>query len=112
MAEYADFEDLASADGQDGEDLTLPSGKLIRVRGLTRYEWFMVGKAGGQGQDGDAAETTLLRLGLVEPKLTAAQAEKWRKTPGQMADIGAASDRIRQLTGVEQGAQKSAVSGV
>ncbi len=114
--EYADFDDLTTPSeeeaGEEGKDLVLPSGKKVRVRGLSRYEWFMVGKSGGQGQDGDAAEATLLRLGMVTPKLTVAQAEKWRKTPGQMADIGVVSDRIRQLTGVEQGAQKSAVSGV
>jgi hypothetical protein len=110
MTEYASFEDLTTApEGEPGEDLTLPSGRLVRVQGITRLEWLRLGK----GVD-DAAEIErrLLRVGLVAPKMTDVQLKTCQSTPGQLADIGAVTDRIRDLSGLGEGAGKSVVAEV
>lgn len=104
MTEYASLTDLTSG-GDTGEDLTLPSGKAVRVRGLSRYEWHLVGKKAGE--DPDAGEAKFLSIGVVQPELTDKQADAWRKTPGAGRDLVAVIERIKELTGVSEGAQKS-----
>lgn len=110
MTEYASFDDLTAApEGDPGEDFTLPSGRTVRVRGITRYEWLLLGKG---TDDGAEVERRLLKAGLVAPKLTDAQAKKWQNTPGQMQEIGAVTERIRDLSGLGEGAAKSDVAEV
>lgn len=107
MTEYASLDDLTAC-GDGAEDLTLPSGKVVRVRGLSRFEWFLVGKkANDHDGDGGVAETLLLKMGLVAPELSETQADRWRKQPGAGPDVAAASNKIRALTGVGEGADKS-----
>lgn len=109
MTEYASTDDLIA--GEDpAEDLPLPSGRTVRVRGLSRYEWFLVGKrSSDNGNDGNVGEILMIKMGLVEPKMTDAQVTTWRKRSGAGRDIAAVSDRIRELTGVSEGADKSPV---
>lgn len=112
MTEYASFDDLVTTaeESEAGEDLTLPSGKVIRVCGLSRQQWFQVGKMSNNG-DPDAGEAKILELGIVAPKLKAREVHAWRAKRGASADVDAAVQRIRELTGLGEGAQKSRVSG-
>lgn len=107
MTEYASFEDLTAESPEDDEErlIVLKSGKIVRVRGLSRYEWFLAGK--NTDGDANAFEAELIAMGMDEPRLTKKQAEAWRKKAGSYADISAVSDRIRKLTGVDEGADKS-----
>jgi hypothetical protein len=106
MTEYADFDALLGPDAEDAGDVTLAGGRIVRVRGLSRYEWFLAGKKAPDG-DANAFETVMISMGMVAPELSEKQVEKWRKQPGTMADLGKVSDAIRVLTGVDEGADKS-----
>lgn len=107
MTEYASFDDLNTAEELATEDVTLPNGKVVKVRGLSRFEYMLAGK----DNDGDANkfENQFLRFGLVEPKLTVEQAEKWRKTANTKV-VGPVSEAIRRLSGLGDDADKSDVS--
>ncbi|GIE46206.1 hypothetical protein [Actinoplanes lobatus] len=105
--EYASADDLlAEIEEESGADVALPSGKTVRVRGLSRYEWFLAGKLSPDG-DGNVFETHMVQMGLVAPSMSAAQVEAWRKRPGRAPDLGAVSDKIRELSGHGEAAQKS-----
>lgn len=111
MTEYASAEDLCEATEEDApRDVALPSGKVVAVRGLSRFEWFLAGKT----TDGDANgfETRMVAMGMVAPAMTEKAVEKWRKRPGTVADLSAVSDRIRELSGAGDGADKSDVREV
>ncbi len=109
---YAGADDLVGgADVDDAEDLVLPSGRRVRVRGLSRYEWFLAAKNSPDGEP-NLFETQVVAMGLVIPAMTAAQVDRWRKRPGSYGDLSAVHDRIRPLTGVDEGAQKSDVREV
>ena len=105
MTEYASADDLLAEVEESSTDVPLPSGKTVRVRGLSRFEWFLAGK--GSDGDANAFETRLVEMGMVAPPMTEKQVEKWRKRPGSMPDVSAASDVIRKLSGMNEGADKS-----
>lgn len=105
--EYASADDLLSGDDVGPVDVTLPSGRTVQVRGLSRYEYFLAGKT-TEG-DGNAFEVQVIKMGMVAPAMTQAQVEKWRKRPGVIADVAAVSNRIRDLSGAGEGADKSSV---
>jgi hypothetical protein len=110
MTEYANVDDLTTEDEQSTPDVVLPSGKTVRVRGLSRFEWFLAGK----NSDGDANvfETRMVAMGMVTPAMTEKQAEKWRKRSGSSPDVSAVSDKIRELSGHGEGADKSDLPAV
>lgn len=111
MSEYLSIEALTAPDADGlGEDVTLPSGGTVRVRGLSRQEWFLVGKVGDG--DGNASEAFMLHKALVVPALTLKQVEAWRAKPSASQDVAAASAKVRELTGVAEGAAKSNVAEV
>lgn len=112
MTEYASLEDLDTAAGDDPyHDLVLPSGLTVCVRGLSRYEWFLAGKNAPDG-DANAFETQMIAMGMMTPAMTVKQAEAWRKRPGAMRDVDAASGLIRKLSGQGDEADKSGVRPV
>jgi len=107
MTEYADFDALLGPEAvDDADDVVLSGGRTVRVRGLSRFEWFLAGKKVPDG-DANAFETVLISMGMVAPEMTEKQAEKWRKQPGTYPDVSKVSDAIRRLTGVDEGADKS-----
>lgn len=108
--DYASADDLFADDEETTQDVTLRSGKVVQVRGLSRFEWFLAGK----NNDGDANsfETRMVAMGMVTPSMTEKAIEKWRKRPGTVADLSAVSDRIRELSGAGDGADKSDVREV
>ena len=111
MTEYASAEELAAGDLGDGEDMVLPSGKTVKVRGLTRYE-SMFSTKGLMNSDGVLTDIALYERRqvvacVVEPKLTLAQVERWQRKSGANGDLRALMDRIKELSGRGEGADKS-----
>jgi hypothetical protein len=105
MTEYASFDDLVSGVLEDGaEDLTLPSGKVVRVRGLSRHELIFNGKG---TEDTALIERRNVVACLVEPKLTLPQVEQWQRTSPAGGDLRVLSEKIRDLSGLGEGADKS-----
>lgn len=104
---YAQFDDLLTQVDDLTEDVDLGNGRIVKVRGLTRYELILSGKG---TDDAALVERRNLANCLVEPKLTLGQAEKWQKssTPDAIAKV---TNAIRRLSGLVEGAAKSDVSG-
>jgi len=112
VTEYASIDDLTAETGEESApDVLLPSGKTVRVRGLSRFEWFLAGKGNTDG-DPNVFETRMVAMGMVAPPMTEKQVEKWRKRPGSSPDVGIVSDRIRELSGHGEGADKSDLRAV
>lgn len=104
MTQYASPEDLTAPIEPDTRDVTLPNGKVVKVRGLTRFELMLNGK----GTDDPALiERRNVKLCMVEPRMTEAQVEKWQKSPGSVRAFGDLSSAIRELSGLSEGAAKS-----
>lgn len=104
---YASVDDLMTDVAEVTEDVDLGNGRIVKVRGLTRYELML----GGKGtDDASLVERRNLATCMVEPRLTLAQAERWQKasTPDVIAKV---SNVIRRLSGLAEGAQKSDVPG-
>lgn len=107
MSEFADPTQLLNGAGvvDQVEDVELPGGLKVRVRGLTRYELL----ANGKGADDSAViEARNVATCMVEPKMSISQVERWQKA-SQPAVIGKVTDAIRRLSGLGDGAQKSSV---
>jgi hypothetical protein len=104
MTEYASVDDLTAGDLGDGEDLTLPSGKVVRLRGLSRHELMFNGKG---TEDSALIERRNVVSCLIEPKLTIGQVERWQRNSSAGGDFRVISEAIRDLSGLGQGADKS-----
>lgn len=109
MTEYASAEDLEVGDLGDGEDLVLPSGKVVRVRGLSRHELMFNGKG---TEDQALVERRNVVNCVLIPRMTLAQVEKWQRNTIAGGDFKVLSERIRDLSGIAQGADKSGVPEV
>lgn len=111
MTEYASAEELAEGDLGDGEDFELPSGKVVRIRGLTRYE-SMFSTKGLMDSDGVLTDIALYERRqivacVLEPKLTLRQAEQWQRKSGANGDLKVLMDRLKVISGRGEGADKS-----
>lgn len=105
MTEYASFDDLVAGSlDDDAEDVTLPSGKVVRVRGLSRHELMFNGKG---TEDSAEIERRNVKSCLVEPKLTIQQVEQWQRRSAAGGDFRVLSEKIRDLSGLGEGADKS-----
>jgi hypothetical protein len=105
MPDYASADDLTSVELDAGaEDLTLPSGKTVSVRGLSRHELFFNGKG---TEDSALMERRNVVSCVVQPKLTMAQAEKWQRASLAGGDFKVLTEKIRELSGLGEGADKS-----
>lgn len=106
---YATFDDLTEADALvETRDVTLPSGKKVCVRGLTRFEIHL----GGKIDDPAKLEAFNLSTCVLKPKLTREQATAWMKRATAGGDIAAVTTVIRDLSGLGAGADKSPVQEV
>jgi hypothetical protein len=102
---YASADDLVAGDLElDGEDVTLPSGRRVRVRGLSRHELMFNGKG---TEDSEVIERRNIVSCLVEPRMTLAQVEKWQRNGKAGGDLRYLSEIIRDASGMGQGADKS-----
>lgn len=103
---YASKDELFSTeDVIDAEDYTLPSGKMVKLRGLTAFEVHLMRKQ--SGEDGQLADALALSMGLIEPSLTKDEAVRWMKTKPAGETVAAVA-RIRDLSGLNDNAPKEA----
>lgn len=87
---YASKDDLFG--GLDGEDLELPNGKKVRVRGLSRLEAASTNK--GENVE---SEQRIIALGLVQPAMTLAEVRRlYKSAPAGIPEMIAR--KIQQLT--------------
>jgi hypothetical protein len=93
-----------TATGLPEDDVEVPSMGTVRVRGLSREEVFETQKA----KDTQAHERKILRLGMVDPVMTEGQAALWQKV-SPAGEIEPVVDKIRALSGLDEGADKSDV---
>ncbi len=112
MTEYAGFDDLLDHEAVS-EDIALASGKVVQVRGLSRYEYMLASAVMADGsKDVPGFEVRIVLYGMVTPKLSEAQVKKWQRTPGAFADFQAVHEAIMRLSGLREGADKSSVRDV
>lgn len=104
MTEYASVEDLTSDEVSDNtRDVTLPNGRVVRVRGMSRME-LMLSRKGTE--DAGEIERRMLSYCMVAPEMTVRQVEAWQKASGPMV-IAPVTEAIRELSGLGEGADKS-----
>lgn len=104
MTEYASADDLTAGDLGDGEDLTLPSGKVVLLRGLSRHELIFNRKG---TEDVGLIERRNVVSCLLAPQLTLAQVEAWQRKSSAGGDFRALSEAIRDRSNLGEGATKS-----
>lgn len=111
MTEYADAAALAGTDEVSANtlDVTLPGGRKVTVRGLSRVELLLSGAG-----DADAAliEARNVAACMVNPKMTLGQVQAWQRNTGPNGGIARVSEAIRDLSGLGKGAAKSGVDEV
>jgi len=106
MTEYASVDELLIGPVSLPEaDLELSGGQVIRLRGLSRYALFANGKG---TEDSGTIEIRNLVSCAVQPALTKDQAEALMRRVGA-GDGHKISMMIRELSGLGEGADKSAV---
>lgn len=105
MTQYASPDDLLAEEGSTA-DVTLPNGKVVKVRGLTRFELILNGK---NTEDSALIERRNVATCLLEPRMTEKQVEAWQKSPGSVQAFAKVSEAIRDLSGLGEGAGKSHV---
>lgn len=109
MSEYADAEELTDTDPMGEGDVTLASGKKVRVRGMSRGEVFAMQKA--FAGDEAAQERHILSKCMLIPTLTERQAGAWQQEKAG-GDLDAVTAKIQELSGLRAGADKSRVPDV
>lgn len=107
--EYASVEEL-TADEVTGnsEDVTLPNGKRVLIRGMSRYE---IQQAGKGTEDGSLVEARMLSACILKPQMTVAQVQAMQKGKGPNF-LKDAVLKMRELSGLNEGADKSNVAEV
>lgn len=94
----------AAAAALPTEEVEIPGVGTVTVRGLSRAESLLVGKAEG---DPTITERTMLRFGLVDPVLTEAEIRDWLKIAPN-SHVDPISNAIARLSGMLEGADKTA----
>lgn len=103
--EYASADELLTGSlDLAGVDFTLPSGRKVRVRGLTRGELFWKGNERPSTADVEARNVAAC---LVRPVMSEAQVKRWQVRDLAGGDLKALSEKIRDLSGLGEGADKS-----
>lgn len=88
-------------------EVDIPDVGIVRVRGLSRGEVFGL----QQIKDVAAYERKILALGVVDPVLTQAEVQRWQEAcpAGELEPV---VDKIRQLSGLDDDADKSGVQEI
>lgn len=109
MSDYADLDALFGAAACAEDDLVLPSGARVRVRGLTRAEFLIAARAVSDGGPIEL-ERHNVATAMVRPRMTVDQVAEWqrRAAAGELVPV---VDRIRELSGMAAGAAKSRLPG-
>lgn len=105
--QYATADDLTT-EGHDLADVPLSNGRVVQVRSYTRFELVNAGKG---TEDPALIERRILGWCMVQPAMTPKQVETWQKT-SKPHDIAAVISKIRELSGMGEGAGKSDVAEV
>lgn len=103
---FASEADLLADDIKEATvEVQLPTGQLVLIRGLSRFELHLHGKIA----DGDSAEIERRNIAacLVVPKLTLDQVREWQKRTAAGGAFRQLSEHIRDLSGLGEGADKS-----
>lgn len=105
---YASLDDLFGAGAMPEEDVELPSGRTVRVRGLNRQE-FLIASA-SSARSALELERANLAAALVAPRMTPDQVARWQTTAaaGELVPV---VDAVRRLSGMADGAAKSRLPG-
>lgn len=85
------------------EDLEIPGIGTVRVRGLSRAEAMKMQNCGSV----EAQERLMISLGVVEPKLTEAEAGRWQKA-APAGELQPVSEAIGRLSGLVVDGDKEA----
>lgn len=96
-----------TATGLPEDDVEIEGVGTVRVRGLSRAETFKVQQIKGT----EAAEQRILAWGLIDPELTENEVRQWQANSpaGEMEPV---ADKIRELSGLNRGADKEAYKSV
>jgi hypothetical protein len=111
MSEYLGAETLTNQ-SLPQDDVQLAKGK-VRVRGLSRGEVFALqaAKSAGDLKDEGAWERRMVSLAMLAPKLTEDQVGEWQQGPAG-GDLEAVTNKVSELSGLGEGADKSGVPDV
>lgn len=93
---YATADDLFVVDLPE-EDYSLPSGKSLRIRGLTRAEMMRAGKL---EDNRPRQEQYLLSTAVLVPRLTEQDVARWQRAKVFM-EVEKVARAINRLSGVE-----------
>lgn len=102
--------------GMSEDDVEVPGLGTVRVRGLSRFEILVARKATDNEAniDGPRAlmlERKMVAAAMVDPPMTEAEVGTWQKV-GSANEIGVVVDKIRELSGLDEGAPKEAYKSV
>jgi len=97
-------------------EVPIPGVGTIRVRAMSRAEVFLMQKAKGNSKKRTSAqiaayERKVLALGMVDPAMTEAEVMQWQDG-SPAGELGPVVDKIRELSGLSEGADKSDLPGV
>lgn len=87
---------------------TLPDGSTVSIRALTRDEVLDMQEGARTLAERD---NLIVSLGMTDPQLSVEDVAAWAAA-GAAGDLVTVSDAIAELSGLQQGAGKSGVSGV
>lgn len=90
--------------GLPEDDVEIPGVGTVHVRALTRGEVYQVQRP-EQWVD---SERKILAFGMLDPVLTEKEAGRWQES-APAGEIDVVVDRIRELSGITEGASKSGV---
>lgn len=97
-----------TAHGMPEADVEITGKGIVRVRGLSRGEVFRCQKL---AESTEALECKIIAFGMVEPAMTEAEVRQWgRNAPA--GEFEPVVDKIKELSGLSDGASKSGVQGV
>lgn len=83
------------------EDFNLEGIGVLKLRSLNRFEALLVAEA----QTNQLRESKILKYGVVDPKLSDEDVEKWAKcSPG--GEIEKVTEAIARLSGMLEGSEK------
>ena len=112
MGEYLDKSALTSQELAE-DDVDLGRGK-VRVRGMSRGETLRLQKAKEAGaiKDAGAWERRMVSMCLLQPTMTEIEVGEWQEADPAGGDLQAVTEKIRDLSGLAEGADKSGVQDV
>jgi hypothetical protein len=96
--------------GLPEEDVKLDGVGVVRVRALSRYE-ILLSTKGVSEDDVVGIEQAMVSMGMVEPKMSRDDVEKWQKL-SPMGQIQQVVSKINELSGVGQNSIPDAYKSV